>query len=429
MNYNDALKFIQKTGKFGSKLGLLSITNLMNELKNPQDNLKFVHVAGTNGKGSTSLFISEILKRAGYKTGLYTSPFIYEFNERIKIDGKNITDSDFACVMEKVATAISNMLKKGMEHPTEFEIITAAAFLYFYEQKCDVVVLEVGLGGRFDATNIIKTSVLSVITKIGIDHSEYLGETIEEIAFEKCGIIKEGVPVVSCPEQRKSALGVIKKIADEKKAPFLCADSDQLSVKKCDISGSEFIYRKTPVLLSQIGYYQIYNALTAIDAAHILKKIGFNITENDITEGLKTAKWQGRMEIIRQNPTVILDGSHNADGIDAFINSAKEILSDKKLICIFSMLKDKDYEYALDKLSKICDCLVLTEIPNPRRATVDELYRSAKDKFINIFKEADINNAVKRALSLAKCDDAIVSIGSLYMLGDIKNAFLNNTKN
>lgn len=426
MDYKEALKFIQKSGKFGSKLGLLNITNLMNELGNPQKNLRFVHIAGTNGKGSTALFISEILRTSGLKTGLYTSPFIYEFNERMKINGENISDSDFSSVMEKVVSAIGRMLEKNMEHPTEFEIITAAAFLYFYEQKCDVVVLEVGLGGRFDATNIIEKPLISVITKIGIDHSEFLGNTLSEITFEKCGIIKEGTSVISYPDQKDEVLSEIRKNTALKNADFIESSIESLSVKKCDITGSEFTYKNIDITLSQIGVYQILNAVTAIDTALELKKSGFNITEEDIKKGLLGAKWHGRMEIIRTNPTVILDGSHNADGIDAFVETAEKMLSGKKLICIFSMLKDKEYPYALSRLKHITDDLILTEIASPRRATADELYIEADGKFKNIYIEKNNEDAVKKALSLAEKDDVIVAIGSLYMLGDIKKAFLEN---
>ena len=426
MDYLEALKFIQKSGKFGSKLGLLNITNLMHELGDPQDKLRFVHVAGTNGKGSTALFISEILRSAGLKTGLYTSPFIYEFNERMKIDGKNIPDSDFSAVMEKVIAAINNMLKKNMEHPTEFEIITAAAFLYFYEQKCDVVVLEVGLGGRFDATNVIKNPLLCVITKIGIDHSEFLGNTLAEIAFEKCGIIKDGVFVVSYPDQRDEVIDEIKKNAALKNAQFAENDLSSLTIKKCDISGSNFSYKNMEVTLSQIGVYQILNAVTAINAALTLKNLGLNITEDNILSGLKNAKWPGRMEIISQNPVVILDGSHNADGIDAFVETAEKMLNGKKLICIFSMLKDKEYPYALCKLKNVTDDLILTEIASTRKASIDEFLCEASGKFKNIYTEKDNEDAAKKALSLAKEDDVIVAIGSLYMLSDIKNAFLKN---
>lgn len=423
MNYLDVLNFIQKTGKFGSKLGLDNITNLTNELGNPEKNLRFVHIAGTNGKGSTALFLSEIFKKAGYKTGLYTSPFIYEFNERIKINGKNIPDDKLTNVMERVILAISSMLKKGMEHPTEFEIITAAAFLYFFEEKCDVVCLEVGLGGRFDATNVIKNPVLSVITKIGIDHSEYLGNTIEEIAFEKCGIIKDGVPLVVAPGQNDGAACVIKNIAEEKNAPVYFANSSDSTLISSDLTGSKFIFRGKTYHLTQPGIYQVSNAITAICAAKILQSQGFNLSEDDVASALDTAIWPGRMEIISKKPVFLLDGSHNADGIDAFIKSAKQILNNKKVIIIFSMLKDKDYAYSLECLSEISDTIILTQIQNPRKESLDNLYKAAAGHFKNIYKEINAEDAVALSLSLAKPDDAIVAIGSLYMLCDIKKAY------
>lgn len=422
MDYSEALGYIKAAGRFGSKLGLENITNLMKELKNPEKKLRFIHVAGTNGKGSTSLFISEILREAGFKTGLYTSPFIYEFNERIKINGENISDSDFAHVTEKVVCAIAAMEEKGMEHPTEFELITAAAFLYFYEKKCDVVVLEVGLGGRFDATNVI-CPALSVITKIGIDHSEFLGNTFSEIAFEKCGIIKNGVPVVSSGEQPKEALNVIKKTAEEKNAHLTVCNIEKIEIEKCGIAGSDFIFEDEKYRLSQLGKYQIYNASVAICAARVLNTLGFKISVENIKNGLEYAKWHGRMEIISKNPLFLLDGSHNADGIDAFINTIKDVTENKRLICIFGMLKDKAYPYALKRLAEITDTVVLTEVNNPRSASVDELFSAAEGKFLNIYKEKDNKLATARAQKLAEYNDAIVAIGSLYMLSDIKNCF------
>ena len=222
------MKFIENSQKFGSRLGLDRIEKLCELLGNPQDDLKFIHIAGTNGKGSTSVFINNILIDAGYKTGLYTSPFIYEFNERIQINNKNISDTDLTDVMSDVAEKVRIMIEEGYEHPTEFELITAAAFLYFKKENCDVVVLEVGLGGIYDATNIIKTTELSVITSIDLDHTDYLGDTISEVAKNKCGIIKKNSPVLSYMYQKADAISVIKNTAQKMNSPLTVAEEKGL---------------------------------------------------------------------------------------------------------------------------------------------------------------------------------------------------------
>ena len=243
MDYQEVTDFINKAKKFGSRLDLTRITKLCELLENPQEKCKFIHVAGTNGKGSVSVTLSNILMEAGFKTGLYTSPFLYEFNERIQIDGMPISDDDLRRMMEKVADATNKMIEMGEEHPTEFELITALAFLYFAEQKCDVVVLEVGLGGRLDATNIIENPLVSVITSVSFDHTEYLGETLSEITWNKCGIIKEGRPVVVYPYQKEAVYQEIKKTAEEKGCKLFIPEKEMLKTEKSDLSVNRFSYQ------------------------------------------------------------------------------------------------------------------------------------------------------------------------------------------
>ncbi len=422
MNREEVMKFVENSQKFGSRLGLDRIKKLCELLGNPQDDLKFIHIAGTNGKGSTSVFINNILIDAGYKTGLYTSPFIYEFNERIQINNKNISDSDLVETMSEVAEKVGIMLDEGYEHPTEFELITAAAFLYFKIEKCDIVVLEVGLGGTYDATNIVKTTELSVITSIDLDHTDYLGNTIAEVAKNKCGIIKENTPVLSYMHQKADALSVIEKTAQKMNSPFTVAKEKDLQIKEISLSGNEFFYNGEEYKTNLLGIYQIYNAITAINAAQILKENGWVISTGNIKNGIHAAKWPARFEVLRNSPTVIADGSHNSDGMRAFTQTAKKILNGKKVIAVFGMLKDKDYEFCMKELSSICDTVVITEVDSPRRESAEKLTECAKKYFKTVYTEKQNNCAVKCALSLAKEDDVVIALGSLYMMNNIKRA-------
>lgn len=424
MNREEAINFIDNSKKFGSKLGLERIKKLCELLGNPQDKLKFIHIAGTNGKGSTSLYIHNALVDAGYKTGLYTSPFIYEFNERIQINGTTIPDDDLTEIMSTVADSVKIMTDEGYEHPTEFELITATAFLYFEKEKCDAVVLEVGLGGIFDATNIIRTPVLSVITSISLDHTDYLGNTVGDVAKNKCGIIKEGVPVLSYMYQPNEALEVIKETASKNDSPFTLATDDTLIINTMGLDGSNFSYKGDDYHTSLVGKYQIYNAITSISAVKLLNDGGFRVSAENIKRGFSKAKWPARFEILNRNPLVIADGSHNADGMRAFVEAAKEVI-DKKTICVFGMLKDKDYEYCIKKLSEIADTVVVTEVDNPRRETVDKLSQTAKKYIKNVYEEKENDDAVKKALELAGNCGTVIALGSLYMMKNIKDAIKN----
>ncbi len=422
MDYQAVTDFINQAKKFGSRLDLTRIQKLCDLLGNPEKACRVVHVAGTNGKGSVSVYIENILVAAGYKTGLYTSPFIYEFNERIQINNKPIPDSALLSCMEKVVEATNRMLSVGEEHPTEFELITAAAFLYFAEQKCDVVVLEVGLGGILDATNIISAPLVSVITSVSFDHMEYLGETLSEIAENKCGIIKENCPVVSYPFQQDETMEVIRKTAEKQNAELYIPNKESLQIEKSDLSGNRFSYMGKTYETALIGAFQVYNAVTAIAVAETLEKCGIRLSDEHIKMGLKNAKWPARFEILCQDPIVIADGSHNSDGMRAFVDTAKKSLGNKKVVCVFGMLKDKEYEMCLKSLSEITDTVIVTEVDNPRKETAENLAETAKKYVRSVFAEKDNTEAVRRALMLADKNSAVIALGSLYMMKDIKTA-------
>lgn len=422
MDYQAVTDFINKAKKFGSRLDLTRINKLCALLGNPEKKCRFVHIAGTNGKGSVSVYIENALMQAGYKTGLFTSPFIYDFNERIQINNTPISDSDLLAVMEQVVLATEQMLQEGFEHPTEFELITAAAFLYFAEQNCDVVVLEVGLGGRLDSTNVIEKPLVSVITSVSFDHTEYLGETLTEIAKNKCGIIKKGCPVVSYPYQAAETLSVLEKTAKECGSRLTVCNGDPVQILESSLSGNRFLYEGELYETSLIGTFQVYNAITAICTLRELAGQGYKITKDAVRQGLKNAAWPARFEILHRGPVVIADGSHNADGMLAFVETAKACLNGKKAICVFGMLKDKAYDVCLESLSQISDTVIVTEVDSPRRETAENLALAARKYFKNVYAERENEAAVMLAKQMAGENDAIVALGSLYMMKNIKDA-------
>lgn len=422
MEYKDVTAFINKAKKFGSRLDLTRIQKLCSLLGNPERDLRGVHIAGTNGKGSTSVFLETILADAGYKTGLFTSPFIYKFNERIQINNVPISDESLINIMEKVVSATDDMLTEGCEHPTEFELITAAAFLYFAEEKCDLAVIEVGMGGILDSTNVIQNPLVSVITSISYDHMEYLGNTLAEIARNKCGIIKRGCPVVSYPFQELEALEVIRNTAKNLGCTLTESSVESLRIIETALCKNVFDYKGERYETSLTGIYQIYNAITALNAVEQLKNQGYNISGQNAQNGLKAAKWPARFEILNRYPLVIADGSHNEDGMRAFVDACLNSLKGKNVICVFGMLKDKAYSNCLNMLSKISNTVIVTEVDSPRSETAENLALAAEKFFSNVYMERDNCAAVALAETMVEKNDAVVALGSLYMMKNIKNA-------
>jgi len=388
MDYNETLKYINDTPKFSKILGNDDLKKLLNRLGNPQDKLHFIHVAGTNGKGSISAMLASILRVSKGKVGLYTSPFIEVFNERIQINGENISDEDLARIATRVKEEIDAL---GVEISV-FAQITAMAFLYFAEKKCDIVVLETGLGGRLDATNVIPSPILTVITKIGLDHTEYLGDTIEKIAKEKCGIIKSGTTVVTTCCQEKEALSVIENTCHEKSVQLLIAEKD---------SGYP---------LSLQGDYQKENGAVAALGAEIL-----GIDETYIKKGLLDTKWIARFEYLKEN--LILDGGHNPDGIQALISSLSRLK--KPVIFVVAMMQDKDVPEVATKIRDFATKVIVTEVNMPRCMPC----RALAKHFPNCETEKNSISAVKKALSYASDDDIVCVCGSLYLAGEIRPYF------
>ncbi|MDY0236729.1 MAG: folylpolyglutamate synthase/dihydrofolate synthase family protein [Gudongella sp.] len=424
MNYNEALAYINDKDKYGSRLGLDSIGTLLGYLENPHKNLKCIHVAGTNGKGSTSAYIAQMLRTAGYRVGLYTSPYLESFTERIQINNLDIPKEDLAKITELVKMASDKMVENGIEHPTTFEIVTAIAFVYFREQDVDYVVLEVGLGGRYDSTNIIQTSLASVITTIDYDHTEILGNTLSEIAYQKAGIIKENGLVILYPQNSEAEVRILQ-VAEEKNARVVKVPMDGIDITSQTYLESVFNFKINQfdfenIKISMIGKYQIYNAVTAITTIIELEKLGvLNISEKELKEGLLKTKWKGRLEVIKKNPIFLIDGAHNLQGITQLVEAIK-LFPYKRLILGVAVLKDKDFSHMIEKISLLADEVVATEVNMPRKLDANILANEVSKHNRNVHIEKDIKRAILKTFELSNSEDMIVFCGSLYLIGEVR---------
>lgn len=435
MTYTEALEYIHSVCWKGSRLGLSRTEELMKKLGDPQDSLRFIHVAGTNGKGSTSAMTASVLAAAGYKVGLYTSPFIVRFNERMQINGCDISDEELASVTEYVRPFADSM----EDSPTEFELITAIAFVYFKNHGCDFVVLEAGMGGRLDSTNIIKAHsvAVAVITGIAMDHTAFLGDTAEKIAAEKAGIIKEGVPIIfggahtpvgakegECEVDPASCAAVIRAKAEEMNAPYIETDYTRLSNVKTDMFGADFDFEEIKGLhIPLAGIYQPYNAATVLTILETLAKGGTNIPADAIKRGLAAVKWPGRFEILCRDPLIISDGGHNPEGIDAAVASAKTYFKNEKIYLLSGVMADKDYRHMARRMSEVA-CRAFTVRPNNSRAlAADEYAKVFEDDGIPSEGFATVKEAVLAAARACRENGkALLCLGSLYMYGEVRAA-------
>lgn len=430
MTYEEAIAFIHGTYKFGSKLGLDNIKTLLGLLGSPEKSLKFIHVAGTNGKGSTSAFIHSVLVEAGYKTGLYTSPFIETFNERMRVNHTLIEGDELAELTGIVKERIEDMVASGLQHPTEFEVVTAIAMLYYQKNNCDFVVLEVGLGGRLDATNAIDVPLISVITPIDFDHTEYLGNTLTEIATEKAGIIKKGGITVAYP-QAIETMTVIKAKCNETCNPLHVANFEKLEILDITMGKLRFMYDDSEYEIGLFAPYQAENAALAIEVIkHLVLDYGIRISEIQLKDGLRKAKWIGRLEIVSEEPFVIIDGAHNLHGIKGLARSIEAVGGDYKIVGIIGILKDKDVNGMLEIITPYLSRVITTRPDNPRAMPADELAAHFEtSKVIGHFES--ISEAVDFAVSSSKKDEEktlYLAFGSLYMIGEVRHKFSKSLK-
>lgn len=420
MNYKEAKEYIEETGQYGSVLGLDTIRELLDRLGNPQDGLEFVHIAGTNGKGSTSAFISSILKTAGYRVGRYVSPVVFSYLEKIQVNGEYIEEEAFARLAEKIRIASEDMVSKGHHHPTTFEVETALAFLYFREQDCTIVVLEAGLGGRLDATNIIRNTRCAVLTSISMDHMGFLGNTLGEIALNKAGIIKKGSVVVSAVQEAEAA-EKIRLEADKYGCELRIADAGNAYDIIYGYEKQLFSYKEHRNLeIKMAGSYQIANAVVAVETAEVLKAAGFGIDAEDIRKGLKAAEWNGRFTLIRKSPVFIIDGAHNLDAVKRLKESVELYFSGRRLIFIIGIFKDKEHEKMIEATAPMASEIITVTPPGPRGMPAEQLAREIMRHNRNVRWTDSYKEAVLESLQAAGSEGVIIAFGSLSYLGSLK---------
>ena len=418
MNAEQAIAYIHSVCWKGSIPGLGRTQELLEKMGNPEKKLKFVHIAGTNGKGSTAAMTASILSKAGYRTGLYTSPYIYRFHERIQVDGVEISDEDLTEITEYVKPLADSMAQS----PTEFELVCCIAFEYFYRKKCDIVVLEVGMGGAWDATNVIEVPEVAVITNIGLDHTEYLGDTVEKIAETKSGIFKphgHGVVYRSTP----SVEAVYERVCAERDVSLRKADFDGLVLKAHTLEGQVFdCGSRKNLVLPLLGDHQLHNASVVLSIADTLIVEGWKISEQNIYDGIRDVRWPGRFDIVCRKPLFIIDGGHNPQCIEALVKNIQDYLAGKKVIALTGVLADKDYADMYKPVMPLVDRFVCITPPNPRKLEAEQLAQYLRQAGAQAQASESILDGVKKAMDLAGEDGVVLCFGSLYSIGGIRDA-------
>lgn len=423
MTYEEAMTYIHSVQWLGSRPGLSRITELCEKLGHPERELHFIHVGGTNGKGSFCCMLASILKEAGYRTGLYTSPYIERFNERMQIDGEPISDTELATLTEQVKAVADTM----DDPPTEFELITALCFLYFRDHHCDYVVLEVGLGGRLDSTNIIPSPLLAVITGIDLDHTALLGDTTAAIAAEKAGIIKQGCPVLF-GEGDEDAANVIEKKAAEMGGVFVRADYRDIHNAQLSADKTVFSWKNWEnITLHMLGLYQLHNCVNVLTAVEMLRSLGLTLPEDAVYTGLAKAHWPARFEKLMEEPLVFYDGAHNPQGIRGAVRNIRAYLSptqaDGKVVLCMGVLKDKDFGHMIASLAPLADKVFTITPDNPRALSATETAKVFRDCGTDAVAYDTLDSGVGAALAYAKeTGRPLVILGSLYLYGDVKKA-------
>jgi dihydrofolate synthase / folylpolyglutamate synthase len=439
LRYLDALEWIHRLGRFGIKPGLERVLTLLEMLGNPQQKIRFVHIGGTNGKGSTAAMLASMLRTAGYSIGLYTSPYLLSFTNRMAVNGSDIDHRDLVELVDRVRPLVESIGKDPeLGDMTEFEVVTVLALTFFAEQEVDLVILEVGLGGRLDATNVV-TPLLSIITNISLEHTEILGSTIEAIATEKAGIIKRERPLLTAAEDERT-LSVFEARCTELEAPLIRIysapkDAGDLPsatpaavLQKITATGQSFSYKGFSLQLDDLfiplrGAYQLNNAATALAAVEMLAKSGFIVSDNALRDGLVKTEWPGRLELLRREPLLIMDGAHNPAAMEKLAEAMPIYFSYRRLILVIGMLADKDTAAMLGSIMPLADSVIFTKPLLPRAADPDDIARFAVDHFCmqnNYLVVHDHGEALDRALDMAGPEDAVLVTGSLYTVSDIR---------
>lgn len=419
MTVTEAINYIENYDWSSTKLGLDRTKELLNRVGNPQKSLKFVHVAGSNGKGSTCAVLESVLRTAGYKTGMYTSPYIIDFCERIQVNNENIDGEALARITDRVRAEAEAM----EDHPSQFELVTVIGMLYFKECNCDIVVLEVGMGGALDSTNAIDAPEVAVITNIGLEHTEYLGNTLEEIAATKGGIIKPGCNVV-CYDGAEEVTATIRNICDEKGVPFTLSDFGRITPLKGDIfDGQEFLWDgKLKINMPLLGEYQLHNACVALHVLEALRERGYDISDDSIVNGFAKTGWPARFEVLSKEPLFILDGGHNPQCAEALASNLRLYLNGRNLACLIGVLADKDYNRMLDEVEPFIDHYYCVTPNSPRALGAKELAAVLSERG----KTAKAYESISDAMAAIKdnAEPAVIAFGSLYMAGEIRTLAL-----
>ena len=423
MNYKEARVYLDEVSKYGSVLGLESMRELLHRLGDPQNELKFIHISGTNGKGSVLAYLSTILSGAGYRTGRYISPTLFSYRERIQVDGEYIEKESLACHVTAIAAAAEDMQKAGLPSPTVFEIETALAFLYFKEKRCDIVTLEVGCGGLLDATNVITTTLMEVIASISMDHTDLLGDTLAKIAAQKAGIIKPDTMVVSA-QQKSEAAQVIEDTCKEQHCTLQMVDESRISNVHYGAEGQTFSYKTWEnVAISLAGSYQIKNAALALEGVEALRKLGYALSDQQVREGLLHTAWRGRFTTLRRDPMVIIDGAHNPAAALELKESLERYFPGKTLYFVMGMFKDKDYAQVIDLTAPLARHIITVETPgNPRAMPARELAEAVGKVNPSVEWADSVAHGVEKALAMAGKEDAVIVFGSLSFLGEAADA-------
>ncbi|NBJ16778.1 MAG: bifunctional folylpolyglutamate synthase/dihydrofolate synthase [Dehalobacter sp. 4CP] len=433
--YEETLEYIKNLTKFGINLGLERIKALLDRLDHPEKKLKVIHIGGTNGKGSTTAMLQSIMKQAGYRAGMFTSPHLHNFRERITINGEMISPEDVVSGINKLKPHLEEMERLGIEHPTEFEVCTALALCYFAEKQPDLVLLEVGLGGEIDSTNVV-TPLISVLTSIGMDHMDYLGDTLQAITGVKAGIIKDGVPVVTSSD-KPEVLKVIEDRAAQKGSRMIEVGRDVHWRHPGDASqrfGYEGLYWSYPDLeLALLGEHQFTNAAAALAVCEVLVgTYSLNISESAVREGLKAVRWPGRLELLLQSPRVLLDGAHNADGMMSLAKALQQYaggpLKRNRLLLCLGMLRDKEIEKAVEIIAPLADEIIVTKPDSPRAGDWEYVARIAEKYLVqeNVSTVEDPAGAVRKGLEKMKPGDLLCVTGSLYMISGVRKFLLDH---